>query len=66
MENNYHEELKRMTYEPAKLIVEELEKNYDKLSIEQKKDLVKIKAGLQLYDLEQEEKRQQGGGFRWA
>jgi hypothetical protein len=61
------EELKNIAYEPAKLLLEKLEKNYDQLNIEQKMDFEKLKFGLKMYDLELEKRKQQrNGGYRWA
>jgi hypothetical protein len=66
--NDFKDELKRITYEPAQQLVRELEKNYDKLDTEQKIDLEKLKFGLKMWDLEEQRKKEQQvkGGFRWA
>lgn len=66
--DNFKDELKRITYEPAKQLLAELEKNYDKLSTEQKMDLEKLKFGLKMFDLEEQQKEEQKktGGYRWA
>jgi hypothetical protein len=64
--NDFKDELKRITYEPAQQLVQALESNYDKLTVEQKKDLEKLKFGLKMWDLEEQEKKEQKGGFRWA
>lgn len=66
--NDFKDELKRLTYEPAKQLVDALEKNYDKLTLEQKMDLEKLKFGLKIWDLEEQQKQEQKtkGGFRWA
>jgi hypothetical protein len=66
---NFEEELRKVAYEPAKLLIKKLEENYDNLTIEQKRDYEKLKFGLKMYDLEQLEKKQPKqpkGGFRWA
>jgi hypothetical protein len=62
---NYNDELKRIVHEPAKQLVEKMEQHFDKLTLEQKKDLEKLKFGLKMWELEEEERKQQGG-FRWA
>jgi hypothetical protein len=65
--DKFAEELRAACYEPAKLMIAKLEENFDKLTIEQKIDLEKLKFGLRLYDLEQQQKKEQPkGGFRWA
>lgn len=64
---NFQDEMRKIAYEPAKMLVEKLEENYDELTIEQKKDYEKLKFGLKMWDLEQQQKEQQPkGGFRWA
>lgn len=67
MEKDFQDELRKVVHEPAKLLLKKLEENYDKLTLEQKRDYEKLKFGLKMYDLEQLEKEQQPkGGFRWA
>lgn len=56
--NDFRDEIKKITYEPAKQLIEMLETHQDKLSIEQKMDLEKLKFGLKMFDLEQEQKLQ--------
>jgi hypothetical protein len=69
MASDFRKELRKITFEPAKQLVEMLEKNYDKLDIQQKKDLEKLKFGLimfQLEELEEQQEKDTKGGFRWA
>lgn len=56
---NFKDELRQITYEPAKLLVEKLEENYDELTLEQKMDLERLKFGLKMFDLEKEIQKQQ-------
>jgi hypothetical protein len=64
---DFENELKKIAYEPAKMLVDKLEENYDELTFAQKRDLEKLKFGLKMWDLEKQEKAQQPkGGFRWA
>jgi hypothetical protein len=66
--SDFKDELKKITYEPARQLVEKLEENYSKLTIEQKIDLEKLKFGLKMWDLEEQQKAEQkkNGGYRWA
>jgi len=56
---NFKDELRQITYEPAKLLVEKLQENYDELTLEQKMDLERLKFGLKMFDLEKEIQKQQ-------
>jgi hypothetical protein len=67
MQKDFKDELREACYEPAKFMIAKLEENYDKLTVEQKMDLEKLKFGLKMFDLEQQQKKEQPkGGFRWA
>lgn len=64
--DNFREEMRKICYGPAMELVKALEDNFDQLSIEQKKDLEKLKFGLKMFDLEQEEKNQaQRDHYKW-
>lgn len=63
---DFRDEMRKITYEPAKKLIESMEAHYDELTFDQKKDLEKLKFGIKMYDLEQQEQRQKGSGFRWA
>lgn len=67
MDNDFKEQLRAATYQPAKELVRIMEEKIDCLDIEQLMQLEKLKFGLKMYELEQAAKEQrQKGGFRWA
>jgi hypothetical protein len=55
---DYQNELKKIVHEPAKALVAKMEQHFDKLNIEQKKDLEKLKFGLKMWELEQQEQQE--------
>lgn len=64
--NDFKDDLKKIAYEPAKQLVQKLEENYSKLTIEQKIDLEKLKYGLTMWDLEEQLKAEKKtNGFKW-
>jgi len=62
--NDFKDELKKIAYEPARLLVQKLEENYSKLTIDQKIDLEKLKFGLKMFDLEEQQKTKTKG-IKW-
>lgn len=63
---DYNEELKKIVQEPAKQLIEKMEEHYDRLDFEQKKDLEKLKFGIKIFELEQQEKAQrEKSTYKW-
>jgi hypothetical protein len=54
MRDLFREQLKETLLEPTKLLIKQLEENYDHLTVKEKIDLEKLKFSVTIYELEKE------------
>jgi len=54
MRDLFREQLKETLMEPTKLLIKQLEENYDHLTVKEKIDLEKLKFSVTIYELEKE------------